>query len=114
MWQKDRHQRIRALLSMLGQISNERIMADLGMSRETVRRDLLDLEEAGALRRVHGGAVPAGDEAPITERAHAHVRAKMAIARMKNARLAVKSIGPDPVIGLLTASVTLVLVNEPV
>ncbi|AQH02508.1 alkaline phosphatase [Burkholderia sp. KK1] len=81
MWQKDRHQRICALLSMLGRVSNERIMADLGVSRETVRRDLLDLEETGVLRRVHGGAVPAGDEAPIAERAHAHVRAKMAIAR---------------------------------
>ncbi|SAK79854.1 alkaline phosphatase [Caballeronia glebae] len=81
MWQKDRHQRIRALLSMLGRVSNERIMAELCVSRETVRRDLLDLEEAGALRRVHGGAVPSGDEAPITERARANVRAKAAIAR---------------------------------
>jgi DeoR/GlpR family transcriptional regulator of sugar metabolism len=81
MWQKDRHQRIRALLSMLGRVSNERIMAELCVSRETVRRDLLDLEEAGALRRVHGGAVPSGEEAPITERARANVRAKAAIAR---------------------------------
>ena len=57
MWQEDRHQRIRALLSTLQRVSTERIMADLGVSRETVRRDLLDLEALGELRRVHGGAI---------------------------------------------------------
>ena len=81
MWQKDRHQRICTLLSMLGRVSNERIMADLGVSRETVRRDLLDLEESGVLQRVHGGAVPCHDDAPITERARTRVRAKTAIAK---------------------------------
>ncbi|MFP3757847.1 DeoR family transcriptional regulator, partial [Cupriavidus sp. SIMBA_020] len=52
MWQEDRHQRIRALLSTLQRVSTERIMADLGVSRETVRRDLLDLEALGELRRL--------------------------------------------------------------
>ncbi|MCX4163999.1 MULTISPECIES: DeoR/GlpR family DNA-binding transcription regulator [Paraburkholderia] len=81
MWQKDRHQRIRALLSTLQRVSTERIMADLDVSRETVRRDLLDLEALGELRRVHGGAVRPGDEAPIAERAHTHVKSKNAIAK---------------------------------
>jgi DeoR family transcriptional regulator, fructose operon transcriptional repressor len=81
MWQEDRHQRIRALLSTLQRVSTERIMADLGVSRETVRRDLLDLEALGELRRVHGGAIKPGDEAPIAERAHMRVKSKMAIAK---------------------------------
>jgi DeoR family fructose operon transcriptional repressor len=81
MWQEDRHQRIRALLSTLQRVSTERIMADLGVSRETVRRDLLDLEALGALRRVHGGAITSADEAPIAERAHTRVKSKTAIAR---------------------------------
>jgi DeoR family fructose operon transcriptional repressor len=76
MWQEDRHQRIRALLSTLKRVSTERIMADLGVSRETVRRDLLDLEALGELRRVHGGAIKPADEAPIAERAHTRVKSK--------------------------------------
>src|SRR5580698_11480191 len=81
MWQEDRHQRIRALLSTLQRVSTERIMADLGVSRETVRRDLLDLEALGELRRVHGGAIKPADEAPIAERAHTRVKSKNAIAK---------------------------------
>jgi DeoR/GlpR family transcriptional regulator of sugar metabolism len=81
MWQEDRHQRIRALLSTLKRVSTERIMADLGVSRETVRRDLLDLEALGELRRVHGGAIKPADEAPISERAQTHVKSKKAIAK---------------------------------
>jgi DeoR/GlpR family transcriptional regulator of sugar metabolism len=81
MWQEDRHQRIRALLSTLHRLSTERIMADLGVSRETVRRDLLDLEALGELRRVHGGAIKPADEASIAERAHTRVKSKTAIAK---------------------------------
>jgi DeoR family transcriptional regulator, fructose operon transcriptional repressor len=81
MWQEDRHQRIRALLSTLQRVSTERIMSDLGVSRETVRRDLLDLEALGELRRVHGGAIKPADEATIAERAHTHVKSKIAIVK---------------------------------
>lgn len=83
MWQEDRHQRIRALLASAGRVNAERIAAELGVSRETVRRDLLDLERAGALMRVRGGAVAAGGEPepPIAVRAKVRVREKRAIAR---------------------------------
>ncbi|CDY79803.1 Transcriptional regulators of sugar metabolism [Caballeronia glathei] len=85
MWQEDRHQRIRAILATLGRVSTERIMAELGVSRETVRRDLVDLEALGELRRVHGGATHPADEAPITERSHTRVKAKRSIARAATA-----------------------------
>jgi len=81
MWQEDRHQRIRSLLSTLQRVSTERIMTDLGVSRETVRRDLLDLEALGELKRVHGGAIKPDDEAPIAERAQTRVKFKAAIAK---------------------------------
>jgi DeoR family transcriptional regulator, fructose operon transcriptional repressor len=81
MWQEDRHQKIRALLATLQRISTERIMAELGVSRETVRRDLLDLEAMGELKRVHGGAIKPADEAPIEERAQTRVKFKTAIAK---------------------------------
>ena len=60
MWQEERYQRIRALLSSLQQVSTDRIVGELGVSRETVRRDLKALDRAGLIRRVHGGALPAG------------------------------------------------------
>ena len=81
MWQEERYQRIRLLLSKMQRVSTDRIMADLNVSRETVRRDLVDLEALGELKRVHGGAVQVGDEAPIAERAQTHVKAKLSIAR---------------------------------
>ncbi len=58
MWQEERHRRIRDQLTAFGRISIDSITDTFGVSRETVRRDLLEMEEAGLLRRVRGGAVP--------------------------------------------------------
>lgn len=69
------------MLSTFQRVSTERIMANLDVSRETVRRDLLDLEAMGELKRVHGGAIKPTDEAPIAERAQTRVTFKAAIAR---------------------------------
>lgn len=55
-----------------------------GISAVTVRRDLLELEEQGALRRVRGGAAPVlnrGDEYPFALRAAADTAEKSALAR---------------------------------
>ncbi len=82
MWQAERHQRIRALLAAFGQVGTDRIVTELGVSRETVRRDLKEMEDAGILRRIHGGIVPAQgeSEAPYPERTHLNLREKRAIA----------------------------------
>ncbi|NIK61497.1 DeoR/GlpR family DNA-binding transcription regulator [Kribbella shirazensis] len=40
-----------------GRVTVSGIAADLGVTTETVRRDLAQLERGGLLRRVHGGAV---------------------------------------------------------
>ena len=57
MWAHDRHQRILAMLDARGQVGAQNLADLLGVSRETIRRDLLDLDRAGRVRRVHGGAV---------------------------------------------------------
>ncbi|MFZ6030421.1 MAG: DeoR/GlpR family DNA-binding transcription regulator [Chloroflexota bacterium] len=41
-----------------GRVLIPALSAELGVSIDTVRRDLRDLAEAGALQRVHGGALP--------------------------------------------------------
>jgi len=42
-----------------GQIVATRISAELGVSEDTIRRDLRELAKEGLLQRVHGGALPA-------------------------------------------------------
>ncbi|KAG9605971.1 hypothetical protein KCV01_g5880, partial [Aureobasidium melanogenum] len=81
MWHEERHTRIRDLLRASGKVSVERIVTELGVSRETIRRDLVELAERGEIRRVHGGAVLADDEPPIDVRHATRVREKRAIAR---------------------------------
>ena len=83
MLQEERHQRIRALLANTELVTTERIAQDLGVSRETVRRDVVALEALGALRRVHGGVqrTAALPEPPLQQRARAHLLEKRAIVR---------------------------------
>jgi DeoR family fructose operon transcriptional repressor len=81
MWHEDRYRHIRGLLKVYGHVSVERIVAELNVSRETVRRDLVELEALGDVRRVHGGAVLTDSEPPLDVRAETRVREKRAIAR---------------------------------
>lgn len=83
MLQEERYQRLRALLANFQQLTTERLAIDLGVSRETVRRDVLELEALGELRRVHGGVVATGPEPepPINERLKVRLKEKRAIAR---------------------------------
>ena len=52
-----RHARIVEMLRATGAVSVTQVASDLGVSDMTLRRDLLELENAGKLTRVHGGAV---------------------------------------------------------
>ncbi len=52
-----RHDNIRELIRGQGVMRIEEICRQLRVSPATVRRDLDQLEQAGAIRRVHGGAV---------------------------------------------------------
>ncbi|QEI07422.1 DeoR/GlpR transcriptional regulator [Pigmentiphaga aceris] len=83
MLQEDRYQRICTLLATVKRLSTERIAADLGVSRETARRDVVALEALGQLRRVRGGVAAKGSEPepPIHERIRARHAEKHAIAR---------------------------------
>lgn len=73
-------------LALSGNVLNVDLLAqDLGVSRETVRRDLARLDRAGLLRRVHGGAVAVRlglvvEEDAFDARMRQAVAAKRAIA----------------------------------
>jgi DeoR family glycerol-3-phosphate regulon repressor len=80
-----RHDAIVDAVNAASTISTDELVRMLGVSAETVRRDLALLEERGAIRRVHGGAAtvaPRGEEPSYTERAGIHRPAKTAMARL--------------------------------
>lgn len=70
------------MLAAFGSISVDPVTGELGVSRKKVRRDLLELEAVGALKRVRGGAMPAETlrEAPCSIRGTVWLREKQKIA----------------------------------
>jgi DeoR family fructose operon transcriptional repressor len=60
VYPEERQHAIAALVADRGRVSVAAVAEQFGVTTETVRRDLALLERAGMLRRVHGGAVPAG------------------------------------------------------
>jgi DeoR family fructose operon transcriptional repressor len=85
MYAIERHERIAELLRGSGRVTVAGLADSLAVTAETVRRDLDVLERQGALRRVHGGAVPSGAtsvvESTVADRTGRAREAKLAIAR---------------------------------
>jgi DeoR/GlpR family transcriptional regulator of sugar metabolism len=69
-------------LGRQGRVLAGDLSAELAVSQDTIRRDLRELDDAGLLRRVHGGALPRhGDASPFATRARRAPEAKASIAR---------------------------------
>ncbi|MFT4052650.1 MAG: DeoR/GlpR family DNA-binding transcription regulator [Microbacterium sp.] len=84
MYATERQQLIEQLVGADGRVAVVDLARRFGVTTETVRRDLGQLESAGLVRRVHGGAVaPARTstaETPLEERSQRRGEAKLAIA----------------------------------
>jgi Transcriptional regulators of sugar metabolism len=79
----ERRQHILEAVALDGRASIAALAQTLDVSEMTIRRDLADLEAAGAIARVHGGAViPSGSshEPPFAARVRINAAAKAAIA----------------------------------
>lgn len=74
-----------------------------GVSTETIRKDLIYLEEQGLAHKSHGGAIPTGElvERPTTVKSTENLRAKSELAR------AARELIPDQAILLLDAGSTI-------
>ncbi len=59
MLTSQRKQHILDVLQRDGQVIAKRLSQELGLSEDTIRRDLRELAQEGRLQRVHGGALPA-------------------------------------------------------
>ena len=88
---EDRRDLIAEELRRRGRVSVRRLAAAHDVTPETVRRDLIELEERGQLRRIHGGAVAL--ERLRVEPAVAERSEHMAVAK---ARIAAAAAGLFP------------------
>jgi DeoR/GlpR family transcriptional regulator of sugar metabolism len=90
MMTDERKTRILKALQDNGRVVAAEISGQLGVSEDTIRRDLRDLADQGLLRRVHGGALPTPvPMAPVfpkySSRINQSTDAKHAIARAASA-----------------------------
>jgi DeoR/GlpR family transcriptional regulator of sugar metabolism len=77
-----RHELILRTLRAEGPVTIALLAERLDVSHATIRRDLLQLEDEGLLKRVYGGAMPiGGEDEPFVEVATVRVPEKDAIAR---------------------------------
>lgn len=85
MYAEERQQEIAQRVAARGRISVTDLADEFAVTTETVRRDLTVLERLRLVRRVHGGAVPAGTlpaiESALSERDLARAEEKERIAR---------------------------------
>lgn len=57
---RTRHEHLLRQVELHGSVSAADVAEQLGVSQVTVRRDIVELEKAGKLARVHGGAIAVG------------------------------------------------------
>lgn len=77
-----RKQHILSVLKRDGQVIAKALSEELGLSEDTIRRDLRELARDGLLQRVHGGALPASPAmADFAGRTQIAPKAKVAVGR---------------------------------
>ena len=84
MFALERQNTIVRLLKEQGAVSVNRLSTELGVTEETVRRDLEKLEKQELLLRTHGGAVPVesgNQELSLEKRKSTNVDAKIKLAK---------------------------------
>ncbi len=69
-------------LSEQGAVSVAELYRKLGVSRETIRRDISRLDQESRLRKTHGGAMSLGREPAFAQRKSINVEAKRSIGRV--------------------------------
>lgn len=84
----ERKERLLELLSTQGRVLAKEAARSLGVSEDTIRRDLRELAAAGQCRRVYGGALPVpAAQAPYAERTSLNTSGKSLVAAAAAARL---------------------------
>src|SRR5260221_1790918 len=87
MLTSQRKQHILDVLRRDGQIIAKDLSQELGLSEDTIRRDLRELAQEGLLQRVHGGALPVSPAAANFAGREAILTAGEAATRQPRAQL---------------------------
>lgn len=105
---EERRQRILEAISQQGRVVAADLAQRFATSEDTIRRDLRDLDRAGKLRRVHGGAVrPSVLTSDFRERVATDRSRKEALAAV-----AVGLIAPDDIVLIDAGSTNLALAHR--
>ena len=72
MYAEERRAYILAALEKRGTVHSYELAEQMGVSRETIRRDIMELSNRGLLVKTHGGAISTGNgevllETPLSE-----------------------------------------------
>lgn len=108
---RQRREQILESVRRNGTVTVPDLAQSLGASESTIRRDLAELDSAGLLTKVHGGATSLEDEhvlrdLTIDERAGLHDDAKLSIAAV-----AAELVGPEDCVYLDSGTSTRALVD---
>ena len=105
---QQRKNKILDRLKQDGQVVAKEMALELGLSEDTIRRDLRELAKDGLLQRVHGGALPVSSAiADFTERQSIEVSSKTSVAKA-----AASMINPGQVVILDGGTTTAQLVRH--
>ncbi len=108
MLTSQRKEYLLGLLKETGQIVAKTVSQELGLSEDTIRRDLRELASEGRLQRVHGGALPASPAVgDFAARQQLAPEGKVAIGRA-----AAKLVRPGQVVILDGGTTTLQLARH--
>ena len=105
MLSAQRKDHLLGILRRDGRVVAKQVAVDLGVSEDSIRRDLRELADAGALVRVYGGALPIPPaDRPVDQRAGLATASKQRVAQ-----LAVSQITPGAMIVLDAGTTTLAM-----
>jgi DeoR family glycerol-3-phosphate regulon repressor len=107
----DRHENIIKLVHKTGEVSVDALAEQLGASRETIRRDLANLDALGRLRKFHGGARVRSISSlePSVEGPFALRLVENSIAKRRIAHRAAAILSPGDAVFIDTGTTTLML-----
>src|SRR6185312_3616818 len=89
---EERQRLMGELVASTGRVTVADLAAQLDITRETVRRDLAQLEQEGRLRRVHGGAVAGGSASTAEE----SLSVRTSLNHEQKSRIAARAVGLLP------------------
>lgn len=84
MLQQERHDQIIAKLNLNGQVKVKDLSKEFAVTEDCIRKDLTQLEKAGLLKRIHGGAMQIRTnlhQINVNERLQVHFPEKIQIAK---------------------------------